>query len=93
MSAIVAANANVQQQRSPSEVDNPERPAGELYCRVPQDSGLNVRGVRNIPCETNPAKRAATDEYVGPDGSRYKQADLVHQDDKTWQSMLIPPGQ
>ncbi len=52
----------VRQQRSPSDVDYPERPAGELYCRVPQDSTLNVRGVRNIPCENNPAKRAPTVE-------------------------------
>jgi phospholipid/cholesterol/gamma-HCH transport system substrate-binding protein len=52
----------VQQQRSPAEQDYPERPAGELYCRVPQDSSLNVRGVRNIPCENNPAKRAPTVE-------------------------------
>ena len=52
----------VQQQRSPSEQDAPERPAGELYCRVPQESGLNVRGVRNIPCETVPGKRAPTVE-------------------------------
>jgi phospholipid/cholesterol/gamma-HCH transport system substrate-binding protein len=43
-------------------VDYPERPAGELYCRVPQDSDLNVRGVRNIPCENNPAKRSPTVE-------------------------------
>ena len=50
----------VQQQRSPSEVDAPDRPAGELYCRVPQDSMRNVRGVRNIPCEVDPAKRAPT---------------------------------
>ena len=50
----------VRQQRSPSDVDAPERPAGELYCRVPQDSALNVRGVRNIPCETNPGE-------AGPD--------------------------
>ncbi|MEV3905497.1 MlaD family protein [Mycobacterium sp. NPDC050551] len=52
----------VQQQRSASDVDAPERPAGELYCRVPQDSSLNVRGVRNIPCENDPAKRAPTVE-------------------------------
>ncbi|MDT5323470.1 MAG: phospholipid/cholesterol/gamma-HCH transport system substrate-binding protein, partial [Mycobacterium sp.] len=52
----------VRQQRSPSDQDYPDRPAGELYCRVPQDSDLNVRGVRNIPCETNPAKRAPTAE-------------------------------
>jgi len=52
----------IKQQRIPSEVDYPERPAGELYCRVPQDSDLNVRGVRNIPCENNPAKRSPTVE-------------------------------
>jgi phospholipid/cholesterol/gamma-HCH transport system substrate-binding protein len=38
-----------------------------LYCRVPQDSPLNVRGVRNIPCETNPAKRAPTVEMCESD--------------------------
>jgi phospholipid/cholesterol/gamma-HCH transport system substrate-binding protein len=52
----------VQQQRSPSDQDAPDRTKGELYCRVPQDSPLNVRGVRNIPCENNPAKRAPTVE-------------------------------
>ena len=52
----------IKQQRVPTEVDYPERPAGELYCRVPQDSDLNVRGVRNIPCENNPAKRSPTVE-------------------------------
>jgi phospholipid/cholesterol/gamma-HCH transport system substrate-binding protein len=49
-----------QQVRSASEADYPARPAGDLYCRVPQDSPLNVRGVRNIPCETKPGKRAPT---------------------------------
>jgi phospholipid/cholesterol/gamma-HCH transport system substrate-binding protein len=147
----------VQQQRSPSDVDYPERPAGDLYCRIPQDSDMNVRGVRNIPCENNPAKRAptiemcesdqnylplndgfnwkgdpnatfsgqgvpqyppgadprlpppqgtgaapppvafvpydpATGDYVGPDGKRYTQGDLAHPGNKTWQSMLAPPG-
>lgn len=57
----------VQQQRSPSMQDAPERPAGELYCRVPQDSDLNVRGVRNIPCETAPGKRAPTVEMCESD--------------------------
>lgn len=57
----------VTQQRSPSDVDAPDRPAGELYCRVPQDSPLNVRGVRNIPCESNPAKRAPTVEMCESD--------------------------
>lgn len=57
----------VRQQRSPSDVDAPERPAGELYCRIPQDSQLNVRGVRNIPCAANPAKRAPTVELCESD--------------------------
>lgn len=158
----------VRQQRSASDQDAPDRPAGELYCRVPQDSDLNVRGVRNIPCENNPAKRAptvelcesnddyvplndgynwkgdpnatlsgqgvpqyppgvtrppealpapagpvlpaagstplpppmaaipydpATGDYIGPDGRRYRQADLAHPDSTTWQTMLLPPSQ
>jgi phospholipid/cholesterol/gamma-HCH transport system substrate-binding protein len=49
-----------QQQRVPADVDYPPRPAGNLYCRVPQDSPFNVRGARNIPCETKPGKRAPT---------------------------------
>ncbi len=49
-----------QQQRSPSAQDYPDRPAGSLYCRVPQDSPLNVRGARNYPCLTVPGKRAPT---------------------------------
>ncbi|ORA33477.1 MCE family protein [Mycobacterium aquaticum] len=57
----------VRQQRSPSDQDYPERPAGELYCRVPQDSDLNVRGVRNIPCEGKPWKRAPTVELCESD--------------------------
>jgi phospholipid/cholesterol/gamma-HCH transport system substrate-binding protein len=57
----------VRQQRSPSDQDYPERPAGELYCRIPQDSDMNVRGVRNIPCETKPGKRAPTAELCESD--------------------------
>ncbi|HEX5142627.1 MAG TPA: MlaD family protein [Mycobacterium sp.] len=49
-----------QQKRVPAEVDAPDRAAGDLYCRIPQDSGFNVRGARNIPCETVPGKRAPT---------------------------------
>jgi phospholipid/cholesterol/gamma-HCH transport system substrate-binding protein len=49
-----------QQQRAPSLEDYPDRPAGDLYCRVPQDSMFNVRGARNIPCMTVPGKRAPT---------------------------------
>ncbi|ADT98202.1 MCE family protein [Mycolicibacterium gilvum] len=47
-----------QQQRAPTFEDAPDRPRGDLYCRVPQDSAFNVRGARNIPCATVPGKRA-----------------------------------
>jgi phospholipid/cholesterol/gamma-HCH transport system substrate-binding protein len=57
----------VQQQRIPSAQDYPDRPAGELYCRIPQDSDMNVRGVRNTPCETKPGKRAPTVEMCESD--------------------------
>ncbi|WP_029117496.1 MCE family protein [Mycobacterium sp. URHB0044] len=50
----------VQQMRAPSEVDYPERPAGDLYCRIPQDAMFDVRGARNLPCVTRPGKRAPT---------------------------------
>jgi len=56
-----------QQMRSMSEVDYPERPAGDRYCRIPQDSMFNVRGVRNLPCETRPGKRAPTVEMCESD--------------------------
>jgi phospholipid/cholesterol/gamma-HCH transport system substrate-binding protein len=49
-----------QQQRVPAFQDAPDRPSGDVYCRVPQDSPFNVRGARNIPCETRPGKRAPT---------------------------------
>jgi phospholipid/cholesterol/gamma-HCH transport system substrate-binding protein len=49
-----------QQQRSPTFEDYPDRPAGDFYCRIPQDAPFNVRGARNIPCETVPGKRAPT---------------------------------
>jgi phospholipid/cholesterol/gamma-HCH transport system substrate-binding protein len=50
----------VQQQRSASLEDYPDAPPGDIYCRVPQDSTLNVRGARNTPCETRPGKRGPT---------------------------------
>jgi phospholipid/cholesterol/gamma-HCH transport system substrate-binding protein len=50
----------IQQQRPAALEDAPEVPAGDLYCRVPQDSPFNVRGARNTPCETRPGKRAPT---------------------------------
>jgi phospholipid/cholesterol/gamma-HCH transport system substrate-binding protein len=56
-----------QQRRSPAMVDAPDRPAADLFCRVPQDSEFNVRGVRNIPCEAKPDKRAPTIEMCESD--------------------------
>ncbi len=50
----------IQQQRAPTFEDYPNRPAGDVYCRVPQDGPFNVRGARNIPCVTVPGKRAPT---------------------------------
>jgi phospholipid/cholesterol/gamma-HCH transport system substrate-binding protein len=47
-----------QQQRVPTFEDYPDRPPGDVYCRVPQDAPFNVRGARNLPCETVPGKRA-----------------------------------
>lgn len=135
-----------QQRRVDTFEDYPARPAGDLYCRVPQDSPFGVRGARNIPCETVPGKRAptvkmcesdeeyvplndgfswkgdpnatftgqdvpqlppgsppplavaeydpATGTYIGPDGKAYTQSDLSRTapQDKTWQTMLLPPG-
>jgi phospholipid/cholesterol/gamma-HCH transport system substrate-binding protein len=48
------------QMRVSADTDTPDRPAGDLYCRIPQDSPFNVRGARNTPCETRPGKRAPT---------------------------------
>ena len=50
----------IQQQRAMSLEDYPDRPAGDVYCRVPQDGPFNVRGARNLPCITVPGKRAPT---------------------------------
>ncbi|MGV0794868.1 MCE family protein [Mycolicibacterium sp. XJ1819] len=49
-----------QQRRSATYEDAPDRPAGDLYCRIPQDSQWHVRGARNLPCATKPGKRAPT---------------------------------
>lgn len=49
-----------QQARDATLVDYPDRPSGQFYCRIPQDAEFNVRGARNLPCETRPGKRAPT---------------------------------
>jgi len=88
-----------QQMRTPNFEDAPDRPAGDLYCRIPQDSPITaVRGARNYPCLTRPGKRAPTvkmcesDEQYVPlnDGFNWKgdpNATLSGQD-----IPQLPPG-
>jgi phospholipid/cholesterol/gamma-HCH transport system substrate-binding protein len=89
----------VQQMRTPNFEDAPDRPAGDLYCRIPQNSPITaVRGARNYPCLTRPGKRAPTakmcesDEQYVPlnDGFNWKgdpNATLSGQD-----IPQLPPG-
>lgn len=89
----------IQQQRAPTFEDYPDRPAGDVYCRIPQDSSITaVRGARNYPCLTVPGKRAPTvkmcesDEQYVPlnDGFNWKgdpNATLSGQD-----IPQLPPG-
>jgi phospholipid/cholesterol/gamma-HCH transport system substrate-binding protein len=88
-----------QQRRPAAPQDYPDPPAGDVYCRVPQDSTLvAVRGARNTPCATVPGKRAPTvkmcesDEQYVPlnDGANWKgdpNATLSGQD-----IPQLPPG-
>lgn len=55
------------QRRAPAAVDAPPRTSDDLYCRVPQDSAFNVRGVRNTPCVRKPGKRAPTAKLCNSD--------------------------
>ena len=45
--------------RSPADETEIDTPDG-LYCKLPQDSPLAVRGARNYPCMGHPGKRAPT---------------------------------
>ncbi|OBB17652.1 virulence factor Mce [Mycolicibacterium setense] len=45
--------------RSPEDTSDVDTPDG-LYCKLPQDSPLAVRGARNYPCMEHPGKRAPT---------------------------------
>lgn len=46
-----------------SDIDTPD----DLYCKLPQDSPIAVRGVRNFPCMDKPGKRAPTVEICKSD--------------------------
>ncbi|MEC9325141.1 MAG: mammalian cell entry protein, partial [Actinomycetota bacterium] len=45
----------------PEDTTTLDTPDG-LYCKLPQDSPMNVRGARNYPCMGHPGKRAPTVE-------------------------------
>ncbi|MDQ2627335.1 MAG: MCE family protein [Actinomycetota bacterium] len=47
--------------RSPADTTTIDTPDG-LYCKLPQDSPVSVRGARNFPCIEHPGKRAPTVE-------------------------------
>jgi hypothetical protein len=44
-------------------VDTPDG----LYCKLPQDAPIGVRGARNYPCQGKPGKRAPTAEMCNSD--------------------------
>jgi phospholipid/cholesterol/gamma-HCH transport system substrate-binding protein len=54
------------QWRSPSDTSDIDTPDG-MYCKLPQDSPLAVRGARNYQCMGHPGKRAPTVEICNSD--------------------------
>ncbi|MBU9762848.1 MCE family protein [Mycobacterium sp. TNTM28] len=52
--------------RSPEDTSDIDTPDG-LYCKLPQDSPIGVRGARNYPCMGKPGKRAPTVEICNSD--------------------------
>lgn len=54
------------QWRSPADLSDIDTPDG-LYCKLPQDSPIAVRGARNYPCQGEPGKRAPTAEMCESD--------------------------
>jgi hypothetical protein len=52
--------------RSPADESDIDTPEG-LYCKLPQDSPIGVRGARNYPCMGQPGKRAPTVEICESD--------------------------
>ena len=54
------------QWRSPQDQTDVDTPDG-LYCKLPQDSLLDVRGARNFRCIKQPGKRAPTVEICDSD--------------------------
>ena len=54
------------QWRSPADESDIDTPDG-LYCKLPQDSPIAVRGARNYPCMGQPGKRAPTVQICDSD--------------------------
>jgi phospholipid/cholesterol/gamma-HCH transport system substrate-binding protein len=54
------------QWRSPADTSEVDTPDG-LYCKLPQDSPIAVRGARNLPCMDHPGKRAPTVDICDSD--------------------------
>ncbi|MCU1694094.1 MAG: virulence factor Mce family protein [Mycobacterium sp.] len=54
------------QWRNPADTTIIDTPDG-LYCKLPQDSPISVRGARNFPCMGHPGKRAPTVEICDSD--------------------------
>lgn len=52
--------------RTPADLSDIDTPDG-LYCKLPQDSPIAVRGARNYPCMGQPGKRAPTVEICESD--------------------------
>jgi phospholipid/cholesterol/gamma-HCH transport system substrate-binding protein len=65
-SACTVGFLPLSQWRSPSDLSEVDTPDG-LYCKLPQDSPLAVRGARNFPCMNHPGKRAPTVEICDSD--------------------------
>lgn len=63
--------------RSPADTTTIDTPDG-LYCKLPQDSPIGVRGARNFPCMGHPGKRAPTVQICDSDKPFEPQAMREH---------------
>lgn len=81
--------------RSPADVTTIDTPDG-LYCKLPQDAPMVVRGARNYPCMEHPGKRAPTVELCNDPRGYVPLAERQHsigpyQLDPNLVSQGIPP--
>ncbi|OMB94507.1 MCE family protein [Mycobacterium colombiense] len=65
------------QWRSPADTSETDTP-DNLYCKLPQDSPISVRGARNYPCMNKPGKRAPTAEICNSDKEYVPLAERQH---------------